>query len=868
VGGVWGIAGWSTSERRGAVAASLLLVVLSTADLATGHSTVLIPLLVIPPLLAGLLCPAPFVAFAGAVSVVLGLPLAAADDIFGTARHLVDMVVLAGGSVLALAIARTRVRLVTLREAEGMALRRISLLDRSSRLIGAPMDFRARLSELSRLVIPDIAELAMIDLATPDGGLDGVVASAVDPEFAALVERIRAESPLDPAGEHPVAVALRTGQAQLRGAMSDAQLERYAASPGHLEMMRRLQYSSAIVVPLVARGRTLGVLSVLRLGLPVPFDEADLALMTDLASRAALAVDNARLFEEQQQAETRLQTVLDNLAEAVTMIGPAGELVYINSAAAELFGYGTAEEALKVPVARMFADFDLFDEDGRPLDVGRLPGRRVLAGESATPVTLRRVHRVTGEERWLRIKASGVVDPATGRPNLAVNVIEDVTEERRAGEAAAFLSEATKLLAASLSYEETLGRVAQAAVPKIADWCGVDLLDDDGALGSVAIAHVEPAKEPIVAELRARYPNDARSETGASQVARTGRSELYSAIDPALLEAAAVDERHLELLQAIDMTSVLIVPMTAGERRIGAITFVTTGGRRRLGESDRQVAEELGRRAGVAVENARIHRERSHVASTLQRSLLPPRLPVVPGITLAARFRAAGEANQVGGDFYDLIPMGGGWLLVIGDVTGKGPDAAATTSLARYTIRTAAMYESDPVAIMRRLNEALLAHDEQGQLCTAACLHILPGEPGEPVGVDVVCAGHPPPYLLRPPGELEELCRPGPLLGAFHRARWEPVRLELAAGDGIVLYTDGVTDARGLDGRFGHERLEAVLRDMAGFAAEEVAEALDATITDFQHGPQRDDVALLVLRAGDEAAGSETSLLAGSTPAS
>jgi PAS domain S-box-containing protein len=865
VGGVWGIPGWSKAERRGALAAVVLLVGLTAADLASGNGIVLIPALVLPPLLAGLLCPTPFVAFVGAVAVMIGLPLGARDEIFGNGRHLIDMVVLAGGSVLALAIARTRVRLVTLREAEGTAFRRISLLDRSSRLIGAPMDFRARLAELSRLVIPDVADLAMIDLATPDGRLDGVVASATDPEMAEIVERTRAVAPLDPAGEHPVAVALRTGQAQLRGAMTDEQLSRYAASPEHLELMRRLQYSSAIVVPLIVHGRTLGVLSVLRLGTPVAFDEADLALMTDLASRAALLVDNARRFEEQRQAETRLQTVLDNLAEAITMIGADGQLVYVNSAAAELFGYGSAEEALRIPVARMFADFELYDEGGEPLDVGRLPGRRALAGQDPQPVTLRRVHRATGEERWLRIKASSVPDPATGRPNLAVNVIEDVTDERRAGEAAAFLSEASKLLASSLEYEETLRRVAEAAVPQIADWCGVDLVDEDGALDSVAIAHVQPDMAPIVAELRDRYPADPRAEGGTAGVVRSGRSELYGAIDPALLQAAAVDERHLELLHALDMSSVLIVPMVAGERHIGTITFVTTGGRRRLSETDRQLAEELGRRAGVAVENARIHHERSHVATTLQRSLLPPRLPVVPGLSLAARFRAAGEANQVGGDFYDLVPMGGGWLLVIGDVTGKGPDAAATTSLARYTIRTAAMYESEPVAIMRRLNEALLAHDEQRQMCTAACLHVKPGGAGEPVSVDVVCAGHPPPYLVRPAGDLDELCRPGPLLGAFHRARWEPVRLELEAGDGIVLYTDGVTDARGEDGRFGHERLEAVLREVAGLSADAIAEALDTTLINFQHGPQRDDVALLVLRAGDETPAAETSLVAGSS---
>jgi PAS domain S-box-containing protein len=728
------------------------------------------------------------------------------------------------------------------------------------------MDFTARLRELSRLPIPDVCDLAMIDLATEDGRLEGVIASSRDPEIGPLVERTRARSPIDPAGEHPVAVALRTGELQLRGAMTDEELARYASSPEHLEVMRKLQYSSAIVVPLVARGRTLGVLSVLRLGMPIPFDRADASLVSDLASRAALAVDNARLFEERLAAETQLQTIIANLAEAITIIDVSGELVYINQAAADLFGYGEAADTMKISVAQMFADFELLDDEGAPFDPALLPGRRVLAGEVAEPVTLMRRHRETGEERWLTIKATVVPDVLTGEPSLAVNVIEDITAVRHAHQAAAFLSEASKVLASSLEFEETLQAVAQAAVPQIADWCAVDLSGDEGAIVSVGLAHVEPDKEPIAAELRARYPQAADAPAGVPNVLQTGQSELYPDIDPAGLEGSALDERHLELLRALEMTSVLIVPMTSGDRTVGAITFVTTGGRRRLGPADRELAEELGRRAGVAVENARVHRERSLIAATLQRSLLPPRLPVVPGITLAARFRAAGEANQVGGDFYDLFPAGDGWLVVIGDVTGKGPDAAAITSLARYTIRTAAMYEPEPVAVISRLNEVLLADGDHQQMCTAACLRVTPAGDGEPIAVELVCAGHPPPYLLRAPGLIEELCRPGPLLGAFRDAAWTPAEISLLPGEGVVLYTDGVTDARGAEGRFGQNRLEEVLRAAAGGEADAVAEALDEALVDFQEGPQRDDVALLVLRAtSDGDIGPETSVVAGSS---
>jgi serine phosphatase RsbU (regulator of sigma subunit) len=339
---------------------------------------------------------------------------------------------------------------------------------------------------------------------------------------------------------------------------------------------------------------------------------------------------------------------------------------------------------------------------------------------------------------------------------------------------------------------------------------------------------------------------------------------LHTEFDPALVEASAVDARHLELLRALDITSTLSVPLTTGEEVLGTITFVTTGGSRRLGEADRELAEELGHRAGVAVEHARVHRERSTIAATLQRSLLPPRLPIVPGVELAARFRAAGEANQVGGDFYDLFGVAGGWMAVIGDVTGKGPTAAAVTALARYTIRTAALYEPHPELVMRRLNEVLLADGDATQMCTAVCLMLTPSEDGGPVRGEFLCAGHPPPYVLHGPGQLEELCRPGPLLGAFDDATWEPATIELSPGDALVLYTDGVTDASSAGGRFGQERLEEVLRAAAGSDAGAIAEALDESLLAFQEGPQRDDVALLVLRATGPGHAPETTVVADS----
>jgi sigma-B regulation protein RsbU (phosphoserine phosphatase) len=273
---------------------------------------------------------------------------------------------------------------------------------------------------------------------------------------------------------------------------------------------------------------------------------------------------------------------------------------------------------------------------------------------------------------------------------------------------------------------------------------------------------------------------------------------------------------------------------------IGTMQLATTpASGRLLGPADLEVAEELARRAAIAVENARVHAARTHIATTLQRSLLPPRLPVIPGLAIAARFRAAGTATEVGGDFYDLFEGRDRWMVMMGDVTGKGPGAAAITSLARYTMRTAAQYEDDVPRMVQRLNRTLGGDPDRRQICTAVCVGIRERSDGVGAGLDIVCAGHPSPLLIAAD-------RPHRAVGAFPEGGWTLTQQELGAGDTLVLYTDGVTDTRGPEGRFGTERLEALLRDIGPADADVVAARIDEALLAF--GEQRDDVAVLVLQ--------------------
>jgi PAS domain S-box-containing protein len=764
------------------------------------------------------------------VSFCVSIWLGAVNHTFGESIHFMHMALVAAGGTLAVVTAHIRRRLDAERQRTSQLLHREraervrqEFASRAGGLLEAPMDSLTMLSQVASLAVPDMADLCVVDLLEPDGAIKGVAVSAADPADADALRQQRMRYPLDPAGEHPVAIAARTAKPELLPELPEENLRRYAASEEHLALMLRLRYRSAIVVPLSARGRTLGVLSLLRLGGDVAYDEQDFAIARDLARRAALAVDNARLFSELTRTEGQLEAILANLSEAVTVQDDSGELVYANQAAADLMGSDSPEQLLATPVAEIAARFWQFDEDGKPFPQDAYPGRLALRGERPESVVMRQVDRATGAERWVRLAATPIA--ANGDDGmLSVTVTEDITDMVHIARRQRFLSSASKLLASSLDVESTIEKVAWAVIPDFADWCAVHVPDDQGRLRRMAVAHMGPDRE------------DRFAQVAEQLLAQTspGEAQLETLADP--------DAPDDEVLSAA------IVPLVApGEREMGAITLVSAGRARRLVAADLSLMEELGRRAGVAVANARVHAARSHIATTLQRTLLPPRLPVIPGLEIAARFRAAGVATEVGGDFYDLFPAEGGWMVVIGDVTGKGPGAAAITSLARYTMRTAAMYERTPEKVLERLNEVLLSDPERRQLCTAVALHV--AADGDAVRMRVACAGHPAPYLLRPGQDPEPGGVPGTLLGAFEDVTWESAQIDLHKGEAIVLYTDGVTDTRGEPGRFGQDRLRDLLADCVDLGPDDVASRIDGALLEFEEGPQRDDVALLVLRA-------------------
>jgi serine phosphatase RsbU (regulator of sigma subunit) len=324
--------------------------------------------------------------------------------------------------------------------------------------------------------------------------------------------------------------------------------------------------------------------------------------------------------------------------------------------------------------------------------------------------------------------------------------------------------------------------------------------------------------------------------------------------DPTFYERALGRGEHLDIVLRLEPRSLMCVPLLARGRTIGAITLISSKPERRYDEDDLLLAEDLAYRCALAADNARLYRDRSEIARVLQRSLLPPHLPEIPGVEVGAEYLSVGEASEVGGDFYDLInTVEDGWICAIGDVRGKGVEAASVTALARYTIRAVTLKNDRPSEVLAALNEAMLRQLPEDRFCTAACVRLEPQDGS--VEIDVSRAGHPSPLLVRSGGMVEEVGCSGKVLGVFPDAELRDTSLRLMPDEALVLYTDGVTEARSPDGDFfGEGRLRHLLSSCAGCDAGTFARRIKGVVLDFQEGYPSDDLAVLVLRASDGAA--------------
>ncbi len=524
---------------------------------------------------------------------------------------------------------------------------------------------------------------------------------------------------------------------------------------------------------------------------------------------------------------------------------PDDPIVYANRSFLEMTGF--PEEEVIGHNCRF-----LQGESTDPDDVERI--RRALA--EARPVSVELVnHRKDGTPFFNELHVAPVRDDR-GEVIRHVGVQLDVTgyrvrdqlfaleqRARQAAEAAerrsSFLAAASPALDARLDLKATLESLARFSVPFLAEVCLVETVAA-GRASRVAVSATDERLERRLLDAASAFTIEPGS--ALERILARGRAEVVDDHGAPVLGAEVRD-----VLQEHDgrgRRRWMLVPLRARGRTIGVLGLCGLGEERRYGLEELALAQDLAGRAALAIDNARLYEQQVEVATVLQASFLPDRLPALDGIELVSRYRPADTAVEIGGDFYDVLQHpDGATALVVGDVTGKGAPAAALTGLCRHTLRTAWSYEGDAVRVLERLNTTLLEERrERGRYATAVVATLVPTAAG--VEVEVVCAGHPPPLVLRAGGGVERLGEAGTILGWRSGMDLRRAHGTLAPGDTLVLFTDGVAAGDAGDAAFARE-----LARCTGLGLDATATRLQAAALRTQTGRRSDDVVIVGARA-------------------
>lgn len=530
--------------------------------------------------------------------------------------------------------------------------------------------------------------------------------------------------------------------------------------------------------------------------------------------------------------------------DAVVVMDTAGAVRDWNPAAEALFGY-RREEAMGREVAELIIPPPLRDVHRRALRRYVETGERHMLDRRLALSALRR----DGSEIGIELSVTRL--PDTAPPMFAGFIRSDEQDAARTRatirqqQRMSFLAQAGLVLEGSLDYQETLRRLVELTVPDLAHLAIIDLLDHRGAGIQMAVAAArDPAQARAVERVRATSPLALSGGHPVGVVLRSGEAMLLATLSERFLSRVAQSSEHLTLMRRMGYHSAMTVPLVARGRTLGTLSMIRMADGAAYDEDDFLLAKELARRAALAVENARLYESARSLAHTLQQSLLPPALPEIAGLRVAARYRAAAQGHDVGGDFYDLFALAADtWALTIGDVCGKGAEAAALTALARYTIR--ALTPRSPAQVLRRLNQAMIRERDaiRGRFLTAVFAAAVVQEGA--VRLELAAGGHPPPLVLRGGGTVERVPAGGPLIGMDPAAEFPAVPVTLHAGDQLVLYTDGLTDAHAPGRILSEADLCELLAAGHGRPADELAAFLEQSATDGRD--VRDDIALLVI---------------------
>jgi hypothetical protein len=427
----------------------------------------------------------------------------------------------------------------------------------------------------------------------------------------------------------------------------------------------------------------------------------------------------------------------------------------------------------------------------------------------------------------LALLTTGVVQYALGR----------MREQRWRLE---FLIAATAQLDTSLDPQQTLRKIARTAVPELAELCVIDLIAPDGSITDTVAAATDPAVAAEVERTRKAHPPALGAQQANPIAAALSTRTPYVVED--LSDSSSPHGNGLgDSGDTAGYRSAASFPMVARGRMLGTISFFHPGSYER---TQLAVLEDLTGRAALAYDNARLYAERDHVAHTLRRSLMPAALPRIPGLEFASYFRPMGPGSEVGGDFYDVFGVGQSCWLVVGDVCGKGAEAAALTGFLRHTAVAYARDGMSPASVLLRVNEAMLEQAFDGRFATAILAHLGFGNGG--VKVTVAAAGHPAALIARAGGQAEEFGESGTLLGIFPDPVIREVSTILRQGDALALYTDGLTEAHAPERMITVQTMvEQLAHNSPRFARDAIDSLLELVDVD---GGARDDIAILAAR--------------------
>src|SRR4051812_19106240 len=492
---------------------------------------------------------------------------------------------------------------------------------KASELLASSLEYERTLSNVASLAVPEFADWCAIDMLEPDGSLGRLAIAHVDPDKIQLAHELAEKYPPDAAAAYGVPNVIRTRRPELFSDIPDELLvEATSEAPELLDLLRQLGLRSSMCVPLVARDRVLGAITFIAAESGRRYDEHDLATAQDLARRAATAVDNALLFRETQSAR---REALDSLAvvDAVFGAAPVG-MAFMN----EAFRYVRVNEALA-----SINGLTIDEHYGRSL-------RDVLGDELAATIEPYHRHVLETGEPILDLAVEGRTAAAPGEiRNWLVSyypvrdatdavigvgvVITDVTEREQAraaaeaaGERLSVLAEASQQLAGTLDYESTLANLADLLLPRFADWYAVDIAES-GGFRRIAVVHKDPSKSEWAEKSKTLFAPEADELEGAARAVRTGEAILYREISDDLLAASTLGPEHHTVLRELGMASAMCVPLTAAGRTFGALTLVSADPTRLFDEEELDFAKHLGRRAAVAVDNARLYRQAERRAS-------------------------------------------------------------------------------------------------------------------------------------------------------------------------------------------------------------------------------------------------------------